>query len=115
MKNLRMPRIVELLLVFLFGALATFFIVTKLQKEKVVNVTENITKTEKEVTVTDSGIADAVEKVYNAVVVVSTYKDDRYIAAGTGFVYKRQGDKYYILMELAQTDLEEEIKYRNKV
>lgn len=51
----------------------------------------------KDVTVTDTGIADAVEKVYNAVVIVSTYKDDAYIASGTGFVYKKDGNKYYIL------------------
>lgn len=36
-------------------------------------------------------------KVYNAVVIVSTYKDDAYIASGTGFVYKKDGNKYYIL------------------
>ena len=34
------------------------------------NETVNITKTEKEVTVTDEGIADAVEKSYDAVVLV---------------------------------------------
>ena len=30
----------------------------------------NVTKTEKEVTITDTGIADAVEKVYDSVVIV---------------------------------------------
>ena len=48
-------------------------------------ITESVTKLEKDVTVTDTGIADAVEKVYNAVVIVSTYKDDAYIASGYGF------------------------------
>lgn len=34
---------------------------------------ETITKVEKDVTITDEGIADAVEKVYDSVVVVNTY------------------------------------------
>lgn len=57
----------------------------------------NITKTEKEVTVTDTGIADAVEKVYNSVVVVKTYQRNQLYATGTGFVYKHEGNKYYLL------------------
>lgn len=57
----------------------------------------NITKTEKEVTVTDTGIADAVEKIYNAVVVVKTYQRGQLYATGTGFVYKHEGNKYYLL------------------
>ncbi len=51
----------------------------------------------KNVTVTDTGIADAVEKVYDAVVVVKTYKSKTLYATGTGFVYKKDGDKAYIL------------------
>lgn len=61
------------------------------------SITESITKVEKDVTVTDTGIADAVEKVYDAVVVVSTYKDNTYYASGTGFVYYKEGNKYFIL------------------
>ncbi len=57
----------------------------------------NITKTEKEVTVTDTGIADGVEKIYNAVVVVKTYQRGQLYATGTGFVYKKDNDKYYLL------------------
>lgn len=57
----------------------------------------NITKTEKEVTVTDTGIADAVEKIYDSVVVVKTYQRNQLYATGTGFVYKKEGNKYYLL------------------
>lgn len=57
----------------------------------------NITKTEKEVTVTDAGIADAVEKIYDAVVTVINYKNEKAYSSGTGFVYKVEGDKAYIL------------------
>ncbi|HIR74304.1 TPA: trypsin-like peptidase domain-containing protein, partial [Candidatus Ventrenecus avicola] len=49
------------------------------------------------VTVTDTGIADAVDKLYDAVVVVKTYVDGQLYATGTGFVYKEDGDTAYIL------------------
>ncbi len=58
---------------------------------------EVITKTEKDVTVVDNGIADAVEKVYDAVVVVTTYNGDQPISSGTGFVYESGEEKAKIL------------------
>lgn len=58
---------------------------------------ETITKIEKDVTVTDEGIADAVEKVYDSVIVVSNYKNDKLYASGSGFVYKIDGKKTYII------------------
>lgn len=57
----------------------------------------NITKTEKEVTVNENGIADAVDKVYDAVVTVVNYKNNKAYASGTGFVYKTSDGKAYIL------------------
>lgn len=60
-------------------------------------ITTNVTKTEKEVTVTDTGIADAVEKIYDSVVVVKTYVKDKLYSTGTGFVYKKDGNKYYLI------------------
>lgn len=61
------------------------------------NTVTNINKTEKEVTVTDNGIADAVEKVYDSVVVVETFNRGTAIGTGTGFIYKHTGDTYYII------------------
>ncbi len=55
-----------------------------------------VTKLEKDVTVTDEGIADAVEKLYDAVVVVTSYTDQG-ISSGTGFVYKTEDETAYIL------------------
>lgn len=57
----------------------------------------NITKLEKNVTVTDTGIADSVEKVYDSVVIVSTFKKDTLYSTGTGFVFKSDNDVAYIL------------------
>ena len=57
----------------------------------------NVTKLEKNVTVTDTGIAEAVEKVYDAVVIVSTYKDNKLYSTGTGFVFKEEDKKAFII------------------
>ncbi len=61
------------------------------------NTVTNVTKTEKEITVTDSGIADAVAKIYDSVVVVKTYYRNKIYSTGTGFVYKKSDNKYYLL------------------
>lgn len=58
---------------------------------------ETITKIEKDVTVTDKGIADAVEKVYDSVIIVSTYKGNTQYSSGSGFLYKVDGKKTYII------------------
>ncbi len=84
---------VILLVVFFAGALAMFALV----KYSPTTVTENVTKLEKDVTVTDTGIADAVEKVYDAVVTVETYQKNQLYATGTGFVYKNENGVGYIL------------------
>lgn len=83
------------ILSFFLGCLAMYALIYFLPYE----ATQEITKNIKEVKITEenTGIADAVEKIYDAVVVVSTYKDDTYYASGTGFLYKQDGNKYYIL------------------
>ncbi len=81
------------IIVFFIGCLAMY----ALFRFYPAAITEHITKLEKDVTVTDAGIADAVEKVYDSVVVVTTYKDKEQYASGTGFIYKKDNNKYYIL------------------
>lgn len=56
-----------------------------------------VTKLEKDVTVTDKGIADAVDKLYDSVVVVNTYVNNKAYSSGTGFVYKTSNKTAYIL------------------
>ena len=56
-----------------------------------------IETTKREVTVTDKGIAEAVDKVYDAVVVVESYYKNQLYSTGTGFVYKTEDNKAYIL------------------
>ena len=61
------------------------------------NLVIETTRTEKEVTVNENGISDAVEKVYDATVVVESYLNGRLYATGSGFVYKTDDNYGYIL------------------
>lgn len=90
-------RKLTLLLVFMLGALTVYVINDKYEKSAETVQTEVINKLEKEVTVTDNGIADAVDKVYDSVVVVSTVKNNKIIASGTGFVYDTDNTSAYLL------------------
>ena len=56
------------------------------------NVTEN-----RNITITDADISEAVAKVYDSVVMIKNYQKNKYAGSGSGFVYKTD-DKYgYIL------------------
>ena len=86
--------LISILMVFV-GAAGLYALMYFFPEPFVKTITEQ--KEVKNVTVTDTGIADAVEKVYDAVVVVKTYKNKQLYATGTGFVYKKDGDTAYIL------------------
>lgn len=58
---------------------------------------ESTSKSYKNVTINDTGLADAVEKVYDAVVVVKNYSGNTLRSTGTGFVYDSDNDYGYIL------------------
>ena len=74
------------------------------------NSSTSINKSEKEVTVTDKGIADAVEKLYDAVVVVEVFNRGTLTSTGTGFVYKTEGNKSYILTNAHVVSSSKEVK-----
>lgn len=77
----------------LLGAFLVYSILYKFPR--VIN--ETVTKIERDITVTDEGIADAVEKVYDSTVIIGTYKKDTKFSSGSGFVYKVDGNKTYII------------------
>ena len=61
-------------------------------------VTETIEKTVSQVNVTESDtIQSGISKVYDAVVVVESYSGTQLSSSGTGFVYKKEDDKAYII------------------
>lgn len=59
------------------------------------SVVESVTK--KVVTVNDEGISEGVNAVYDAVVVVEVYTNGTLSSTGTGFIYKKENGKAYIL------------------
>ena len=66
--------IIIMIVCFLFGSFGTYYLISKkgLFNQTIIN------KSEKEVTVNENGIADAVEKLYDAVVVVQNYQKIHY-------------------------------------
>ena len=93
MKTNKLLSIILIILAFFAGA-AGMYVLVNYGPQSVQTV---INKSEKEVTVIETGIADAVEKVYDATVVVGSYKNGQLSSTGTGFVYD-EDDKYaYIL------------------
>lgn len=90
-KNCIWQKLIIAILLIMLGALGMYSIMKFNPSTTVVN------KLEKEVTVTDTGIADSVEKIYNAVVVVENYKGNTLYATGTGFIFKKDNNKYYVM------------------
>ena len=94
-KNFCVRYIVLAIAMFFLGACGLYLLIYFYPDPFIKTITEEVIN--KNVTVTDTGIADAVEKIYDAVVVVRTYSNQQLYATGTGFVYKKDGDKAYIL------------------
>ena len=66
--------------------------------------TTNITKTEKEVTITDEGIAESVDKLYDATVIVEILQDKKVASWGSGFVYKADDNNAYVVTNYHVTE-----------
>ena len=58
---------------------------------------QKLIKEEKNVTITDTGLSESVEKVYNKVALISNYVNGKLNATGSGFIYKVDGNDTYIL------------------
>lgn len=84
--------IVAVLLSFVSGTVGAFLVITNVPSVSK-NIVENVSKLE----YSETSIADSVDKVKDAVVVVMSYKNNIQISTGTGFVYKKDGDTSYIM------------------
>ncbi len=88
---------IKIILAVIIGALVMYGVIYMFPQQ----FSTIVTRTEKDVTVTDEGISDAVDKVYDSVVVVSAYKESNgektLYSSGTGFVYSIEDGKAYIL------------------
>lgn len=55
------------------------------------------TSCENKVTIVDDGISSAVDKVYDAVVIVKNYQNNKLYSTGTGFIYKVDSQNGYLI------------------
>ena len=79
-----------IVIIFALGAGAMYFVKDKFLDKK---TSETIITEKRDVTITDeSGISEAVDKVYDAVVMIKIYSGSKYIGSGSGFVYKTDDD-----------------------
>lgn len=84
-----------IVIIFALGAGAMYFVKDKFLSK---STSETIITEKRDVTITDeSGISEAVDKVYDAVVMIKIYSGSKYIGNGSGFVYKTDSTKGYIL------------------
>ncbi len=77
------------IVIFLFGVVLTIFVISS------VGGFSNDVNTS--VTVNDNGIGTGINKVYDATVYIENYKGDKVNVSGTGFIYKKDSGKAYIL------------------
>ena len=101
MKELKNDKILTYILVFFFGVGCTVGGIYYFRGELFGGISSSngscYTACENKVTVTDNGIADAVDKVYDAVVVVQNYVKDKLYSTGTGFIYKVDNNSGYLI------------------
>ena len=95
--------IITIILSIFVGACGTYYLIQKypIASNRVVN------KLEKEVTVTDSGISDGIENIYDSVVVVENYQNSKLAGIGSGFIYDKEG---YIMTNHHVIEKAKEIK-----
>lgn len=91
MKKIIYP--LTLIIVFFTGVIGTIVLLEYIPIKK-----EVIEKTVNEVRITETDtIKTAINKIYDAVVLIETYKGDKLSGTGTGFVYKKDDKNGYII------------------
>ena len=78
---------------FVLGATWTYLVINQLDKGTILTSGEN----KGSYTISENSIADAVDKIYDATVVVRTSKNGTTVSTGTGFVYKVDGSTAYVM------------------
>ena len=91
MKKSNIRLFIAIIISLAIGAAGMYFFTITFGATTIIN------KSEKEVTVTDSGIADAVEKVYDSTVIVEVYKNNKLYGSGSGFIFEKDNDVYYVM------------------
>lgn len=101
--NIGVVLIVSILLSFVCGCFGAYLIVSNYTVESVV---KNITTSE----LVETSISSSVDKVYSSTAVIVAYKDGKQVSTGTGFVYKKDNNKAYIMTNNHVIDKADEVE-----
>ena len=94
MKN-KILYIITIILSISIGVMGTISVYKQIPQKTTV---ETINNTKSDVTISETDtIKSAIKKIYDAVVLVETYKNNTLYSTGTGFVYKQDDEKGYVL------------------
>ena len=89
--------IITVILSFFIGIMGTIIVMSSIPSIPKIEKTSN-NETTKTVNITESNtIKSSIEKIYDAVVLVETYKNNTEIGTGTGFIYKKDEKQGYII------------------
>ena len=104
MKTERIKEAVLIIVSFVIGGVLTFVIIGG---EDIISNNSSSSSTNSgltcsaadctKVVVDESGISEAVDKVYDGVLMIRNYQNNEVAATGTGFVYKIDGDNAYVM------------------
>jgi serine protease Do len=81
-----------IILTFFLGCVSSYLLISYFPLK-----TQTIQKLVTEYKVEEAATSNAIDKIYDAVVVVETFANNRTSSTGTGFVYKKDNDKGYII------------------
>lgn len=96
MKN-KLIYFISIIVTFFLGVIGTIIVLNNIDYSSF-KKNNNETKTINTVSVTESNsLKEAIDKVYDSVVLVETYKNGTLYGTGTGFVYKKDDSKGYII------------------
>ena len=97
--------VVAVLLSFISGTIGAYIVITNVPSITK-SIVENVTKLD----YTENSIADSVKKAYDSVVVVVSYNNGTKISTGTGFVYKKNENKAFIMTNNHVVEGADEVK-----
>lgn len=95
MKN-KIIYILTTIFAFFLGVIGTIYVIKYIPEKNIVENQENQTVSNVNITETNT-IKTAINEIYDSVVLVETYNNDSQISSGTGFVYKKDETKGYII------------------
>ena len=93
MKNNKIGYIIVAILSVTLGCLIMYGVMCLFPN----NTVRTITEEKKTVNVVDEGISEGINNVYNSVVVIETYKNNKVISTGSGFAFKEVNNITYVM------------------